>query len=135
DAGTTDAITEKLASLPDELQERYPEVPELVRASVAVQYDQGSAFVGRALKSGGWPAVDAVHRDPPDSIEQILHPERYFEVRDRPVEITLGGTDELERTGWKRVVEDTLGEIDVLVLCERALPQPDAARIADGWGG
>ena len=135
DADTIDAITAKLAGLPEEISGRYPEVPELVRASVAVQYDEGTAFVGRALKTGGWAAVDDIYRDPPDSIEQVLHPERYFEVRDRPLEIALGGTDELERTGWRRAVEDTLGELDVRVLAERGFAPTDAARIADGWGG
>jgi len=132
---TVESITDRLRDLPDQLASRYPEVPELVRASLAVQYDAGTAFAGRALTDGGWAAVDRLYRDPPESIEQILHPERYYDRRDHPVTITLAGTDELETAGWRRVVEDTLGELDVRVLAGRTLAPADAARVAAGWGG
>src|SRR6185369_16634603 len=103
--GTPDAklittIERQLHGVPAELEKKYPDVPELVRASLAFQYDDGTAFAGRALASGGWAAVDAVHRDPPESTEQVLHPERYFDSRDRPVTFVLGGTTRLEAAGW-----------------------------------
>ncbi len=129
------AITDQLHAVPDQLAASHPDLPTLLRASLAVQYDAGTTFVGRALAAGGWPAVDQIYRDPPESIEQVLHPERYFDRRDRPVAITLAGTDELEADGWTRVVEDTLGELGVRVVAERALPEADAVRVADGWDG
>jgi len=100
-----------------------------------VQYQAGPAFVGRALAGGGWPAVDALYDDPPASTEQILHPARYFETRDAPVAIALGGTEALVRDGWTPVLEDTLGEVFVRVIAERTLPRERAAAVAEGWGG
>jgi hypothetical protein len=135
DAGTSRWIERRLHDLPTQLAERYPEVPEVVRTTLAFQYDAGTAFAGWALAAGGWPAVDRAEADPPTSTEQVLHPARYFATRDRPIPIVLGGTDRLEAAGWRRVLDDTLGELQVRVLAGRVLPPERAARVADGWGG
>ncbi len=132
---TIGMIERQLHVVPAELAHKYPDLPELLRASLAFQYDDGTTFVGWALANGGWPAVDAVHRDPPESTEQVLHPARYFATRDRPVPIALGGTETVEAAGWRRVLEDTLGELSIRVLAGRSLPADRAARVADGWGG
>src|SRR5207247_2307086 len=55
--------------------------------------------------------------------------------RDRPIVVTLGGTDRLEARGFRRILEDTIGELGIRVLATRALPAERAARIAAGWGG
>jgi hypothetical protein len=123
------------AAVPRELAARYPDVPDLVRTTVAFVYDDGTAFAGWALAEGGWAAVDRVHRDPPDSTEQVLHPARYYAARDRPVDIALAGTETLEAAAWRRTVEDSVGELHLRVLARRVLPDDQAARVADGWGG
>jgi hypothetical protein len=135
DRDTIGWIQRKLHGVPAEIDERYPDVPELVRTSLAFQYDAGTSFAGWALADGGWAAVDRVERDPPDSTEQILHPARYFATRERPVEIDLRGTDALTAAGWKIVLEDTIGELQMRILAARALPAERAQSIADGWGG
>ena len=135
DAATVQRFVEEVAAIPEELRERHPNVPDVIRASLAFQYNAGSGFVAAAYLRGGWPAVDAAHRDPPVSSEQVLHPEKYFDVRDRPIEVTLGGTDELERRGWTRIFEDTFGELDVRVLAGRVFDPLRAGAIAAGWGG
>ncbi len=136
DRGWTDWLTRRLHGTADELRARYPDVPEAVRATVAFQYDEGTAFAAHAFTHGGWPAVDGAEARPPTSTEQVLHPLRYFNgQRDEPIEIALGGTEGLERDGWTRVLEDTLGELDVRLLAGRFLPAPRAASVADGWGG
>src|SRR5207249_2239333 len=73
--------------------------------------------------------------DPPESTEQVLHPPRYYAGRDRPIEVTLGGTDGLEASGFTRILEDTIGELGIRVLARRALPAERAAQVAEGWGG
>ena len=135
DPATVEHFVEQVATIPEELRGRHPDVPEVLRAGLAFQYNAGSYFVARAYLQGGWVAVDAAHRDPPASTEQILHPEKYFDTRDQPVEITLGGTERLERQGFRRVLEDTFGELDVRVLAGRTFDPPRAATVAAGWGG
>jgi hypothetical protein len=135
DRRTLSAVERQLHDVPDELAAKYPDVPEVVRASLAFQYDEGTTFAGWALANGGWPAVDRVHLDPPASTEQVLHPARYFTTRDPPIRVELGGTEELERAGWTRTLEDTLGELQIRVLAARVFPRERAARVAEGWGG
>src|SRR5436309_4762281 len=128
-------VEQQLHGIPGELAKKYPDLPELLRASVAFQYDDGTAFVGQALAAGGWAAVDRAHLDPPESTEQVLHPQRYYDDRDRPIAVRLGGTDGLEAAGFRRILEDTLGELEIRVLVARALPAQRAAGVAEGWGG
>jgi hypothetical protein len=135
DPGTVERFVLQVASIPEELRARHPNVPEVIRASLAFQYNTGSAFAATAYRRGGWPAVDAAHRDPPVSTEQVLHPEKYFGVRDRPTAITLGGTEHLERHGWTPILEDTFGELDVRVLALGRFDPLRAAAIAAGWDG
>ena len=135
DAGAVRTIDRELTKLPAELADKHAGVPAALLATLAVQYQAGPAFVGRALAGGGWHAVDALYDDPPASTEQVLHPARYFETRDAPVAIALGGTEALARDGWTPVVEDTLGEVFVRVIAERTLPRERAAAVAEGWGG
>jgi hypothetical protein len=135
DADMLTAIAGELDRLPDELRAQYPEIPEALRAQLAFEYDAGARFVAAALARGGWPAVDAAHRDPPASTEQVLHPERYFERRDPPRAVVLGGTADLERAGWMRTVEDTLGELDTGTLARLHLDPARARLVAEGWGG
>jgi hypothetical protein len=135
DAATIDRIESQLRHVPEELDARYPDVPELVRASVAFQYDAGTTFAGWALGKGGWAAVDRAHRDPPASTEQVLHPARYFATRDVPVTVTLGGTELLEHAGWTRRLEDTLGELQIRILATQRLGIARGEQVADGWGG
>jgi len=135
DRRTIDMVVGQLHGVPGELAKKYPDLPELLRASLAFQYDDGTAFVGQALAAGGWAAVDRVHLDPPESTEQVLHPPRYYADRDRPITVTLGGTDGLEAIGFTRILEDTLGELLIRVLATRVLPAERAAQVAEGWGG
>jgi hypothetical protein len=135
DRDTISDIERRLHAVPRELASRYPDLPDLVRTSVAFQYDEGTSFAGWALADGGWDAVDRVQADPPDSTEQVLHPARYYATRERPVTIRLGGTTALEAAGWQPVVEDTLGELQVRILAARTLPADRASAVADGWAG
>jgi hypothetical protein len=107
----------------------------VIRSSLAFQYNTGSVFAAAAYLRGGWPAVDAAHLDPPASSEQVIHPEKYFDARDRPVAITIGGTEALERDGWTLAMEDTLGELDIRVMVGRDGDAFRAAGVAAGWGG
>jgi hypothetical protein len=135
DPPTVERFVEQVSSIPEELRARHPDIPEVLRSSLAFQYNAGSGFTAAAYLRGGWAAVDEAERDPPVSSEQVLHPAKYFDLRDQPITITLGGTDVLERQGWTPVLEDTFGEFDVRVLASGRLDAISAANVASGWGG
>jgi len=134
DAATRARVLAQLRRLSEKLNAGYPDAPELLREALVFQYEAGSVFVDRLLAHGGWAAVDRAQADPPQSSEQVLHPERYIDARDTPVDVELSSTL-LGRDGYTLVMADTLGEVGVRTLARRYLPPQDAERIAAGWGG
>jgi len=135
DAGAVGRTTEMLRAMPAAMAKDYPDVPLLVRETITFVYDAGATFVARALTDGGFATVDRIYADPPASTEQVMHPERYFDRRDPPISVTVGGTASLERAGFVPAMDGALGEFHVRLLAGRALPASDAARVAAGWGG
>jgi len=113
-------------------------MPPILRRQLLFPYFEGLTFVQGLYTAGGWEAVDAVYADPPDSTEQILHPERYPD--DQPT--TLDAADRARElgAGWTSVTSDTFGELYTQVwLAQRDPADPDAeataAAAAAGWGG
>jgi hypothetical protein len=87
--------------------------------------------------NGGWDAVDAAFDDPPVSMEQIIHPERYLE-RDHPLEVSVAPVDTVlaASDGWAFVMERTLGEFYLRRhLRTQSLSNREVSRAATGWGG
>jgi hypothetical protein len=110
--------------------------PAILRETSLFPYLSGFAFVEQLIASGGYTAVDAAFGRPPDSTEQILHPEKYAS-REVPVTVTPA-TDLADRvgTGWKAAGQDTLGELQLRVwLHEGNVPASVSQPAAAGWGG
>ena len=120
-------ITGSLASLPPILQE-----------SLMFPYTGGLTFVQSLQARGGWDAVNAAYTNPPDSTEQILHPEKYVSG-EKPVDVTLPADLATKLgDGWKVGLEDTFGEFQLKVwLDQAALAEGgvSAATAAEGWAG
>ncbi len=106
--------------------------PVYLREMLIFPYLEGLRFVMAMRRGATWRRVDEVWRAPPESTEQILHPERYLS-RDAPVKIdarplaTLAPRRELRR--------DVLGELTLRLLFRTRLPQAQADAAAAGWGG
>jgi hypothetical protein len=110
------------------------DVPEVIWQQLTFPYTGGLTFALHLYREGGWPAVNAVYLDPPDSAEQVLHPERYLE-RDEPTwleyDAAVGGarrymSDVLGEFTWRGVLEQLAGD----TLSESAI-----LRALDGWDG
>lgn len=109
--------------------------PRYLRDTALFPYQDGWGFVSRIL-SGGYPAVDAVFADPPDSTEQVLHPDKYL-TREKPVAVPLPAALAASLgAGWSEAGQDTLGELITRVwLSEGGVSPGVAATAAAGWGG
>jgi hypothetical protein len=110
-------------------------MPLIVSDRVRFQYFAGLRFVSRALRNGGWSAVNRLYHSPPLSTEQILHPEKYFEAPDPPARIELKNLSRLFPSPWREIENDTLGELSVQCLFSQFLGPTYAAAVASGWGG
>ncbi len=61
-------------------------------------YSDGPAFVKQIRDEGGWEAVNDLYENPPESTEQVIHPEKYGE--DSPAEFSVENS---ASDGWERV--------------------------------
>ena len=81
--------------LPQALEAEAPGTPEGLSVPLLFQYSEGVRFVAEAYRRGGWSAVDALYRKPPQSSHQILHPALYFDGSAPVPRIDLAGYEEL----------------------------------------
>ena len=96
-------------------------------------YYDGATFIQRVHEAEGWSAVDRLFADAPVlSTEQVLHPTKYLETVDYPVEVTV---EAAAPAGWNSYHEDVAGELAVRTLVERYLGGEAAIIAATGWDG
>jgi hypothetical protein len=93
----------------------------------------GLLFVARVRAHRPWSAVDALWKTPPDSTEQVLHPEK-FDDCEAPVAVDEAALPALAGFGHP-AGSAVMGELVVRSWLGAALPAELAARAAAGWGG
>lgn len=103
-----------------------PEVPPVLRDQLLLPYFAGREFAQAVQRKGGWEALREAWGRPPESTEQVLHPEK-FTAREgpRPVDLTYAPR------GHRVLNEGVLGE----VLIRTFLGEGAAETAAAGWGG
>jgi hypothetical protein len=111
-------------------------LPPFLMAQLLFPYTAGEAFVARLLEvaRGDWTVVDAALRvRPPDSTEQVMHPQAYLEG-DEPARVSLSGPVVALGDDWRPLRRTTLGEWATGRLLARA-GGTSSADAAAGWGG
>jgi hypothetical protein len=113
---------------------RLGRAPAIVRVPLLFAYLDGLSFAAQLFARGGWADVNRAFAQPPESTEQVLHPNSTREIlsaqRPRILEArtSLGGDYEL-------LHEDTLGELELSVYFGMAMPEARGRQAAAGWGG
>jgi hypothetical protein len=93
-------------------------------------YNYGVDFVEALYDQGGWEAVEEAYSSPPNTTEQVMHPEIYFAQENAQ---TVGAP---QMTGdWNLTKSDKLGEYFILVMLDNWIPTNDAEQAAAGWDG
>ncbi len=105
------------------------EAPPILSESLIFPYLRGMVFCASLTNQGGWKALDDAYKNPPQSTEQIIHPEKYRDKPDPPTAIDLGRLEPGE--GWAEVGRNVIGEMQLGVLLRRHGGKPAAA----GWDG
>ena len=105
------------------------EAPVILSESLIFPYLRGMVFCARLTNEGGWKALNEAYEDPPQSTEQILHPEKYRAQPDPPTVVDLGRLEPGD--GWAEVGRNVIGEMQLGVLLRRHGGKP----IASGWDG
>jgi hypothetical protein len=126
--------------------------PRFVQEALIAPYILGMAFLLRGelirFHTGGINPADIDHafRDPPQSTEQILHPEKYWDpaLYDPPRAVSFADLSNVLGGGFRQEGQGTLGELTLALLTgvdpgdptapDRALERWTNAA-ASGWGG
>ncbi len=108
--------------------------PRVVQENVLFPYEAGFDFALALVEQGGWQAIDQAYSDPPQSTEQILHPEKYLQ-RDEPQAVSIPDLESALGAGWSQLDNDVLGELNIRVYLETFVDASDAAKAAEGWDG
>lgn len=104
-----------------------PGTPPVLRDQLVLPYTLGLDFARAVQARGGWAAVREAFARPPESMEQVLHPEKYFEREGpRPVQLPDGPP------GARLLAEGVLGELLLRSLLGEGAGVEAAAA---GWGG
>jgi hypothetical protein len=98
------------------------QVPGFILETLMGNYMKGAAFVF-AVQEKGWPEVEKLYKEyPPQSTEQILHPEKWF-AREGVSRITwpdLG--KERALADWELIDDDVMGEIQWRIVFKARPP-------------
>ena len=109
--------------------------PPYFMETMTFPYLGGDKFIRAAMDEGGWDMVNALYKSPPQSTEQIIHPEKFFGFRDEPVKIVLPDVSAELGEGWEMITENTMGEFQVSVLIKLTADPIRAMRASAGWDG
>jgi tetratricopeptide (TPR) repeat protein len=123
-----------LSAIQEVEQGEYKDAPSVVRETAYFPYAQGVVFAAALVQSGGWEQLNRAFQNPPQTTEQLMHPNVYLagdagsapEVGD--LTVSLG-------PGWSELIRDSLGELVIRVYLERELGAEEALMAAEGWGG
>ena len=131
---------------------QFDKAPPFVRETLMFPYLTGLLFVESVHRTQPWAKIDDIFKSPPESTEQVMHPEKYA-AKEHPTKITptpiaaLGARKEVRR--------DVFGELVMKILFATAPPPPATAvskkagsgatldvdvqalaeKAAAGWGG
>jgi hypothetical protein len=104
------------------------DIPPAVLVPLLDSYMKGALVALTAYEHGGWPAVDALYRDPPSSTEQVLHPATKLYPRDRPHKVAL------PRSSDPELANNVLGELQWRIYFD-LWKSPRASEASEGWAG
>ena len=111
------------------------DVPRYLQENLLGAYLDGMTFIKKVRARGGSTAVDALFRKPPQSMEQVLHPEKYF-AGEAPVRFTAHVPPTWTAAGYKQYTSGIWGELNAkIILQELNIPEQTAAQASEGWAG
>ena len=126
-------VVSNLDSLPHNFAANSPGIPRGIGIPMLFQYSAGANFIGEAYRRGGWSAVNALYINPPRSSQQIIHPALYFDHPSPPLQIDIGGYQAVLKD-WKKVDDDTYGELLLRIIINGNAPAPVPDALAR-WAG
>ena len=111
-------------------------MPAILKDALLFPYTSGLTMTfGAFQQAGGYGGVDGLFANPPDTTEQVIHPEK---LAAREPAVAVAFPDDFPASlgqGWTIALQDTLGEFQLRTLLTDAAGATDATTAATGWGG
>jgi len=103
------------------------DAPAIVKFQLLMPYLDGLKFSRDVFNKRKWKGLNQVLNQPPQSSEQILHPEKYFS-QEKPLAVRI----DYRPTSWQEIHAGVIGEYFLNVLLAEGTEIGDAAA---GWNG
>ncbi len=129
----SDAIVNMMASMSAAGSGGFPvlqSVPLYMRESLLFPYSQGLMFQHKVLVKLGKDGFREVFRRAPQSTQEILHPDKYFE---KIVPLAAKFPPFPKDKEWKKLTEGSVGEFDHKILLKQYAPSMEL--LAERWRG
>ncbi len=129
-------IAQITTSLPIESADFLASYPSVLVKYLTFPREAGYEFALELYRQdqNGFRLIDEAWTNPPQSTEQILHPERYQEDN-VPQIVSLPDLSDALGAGWELVGEESLGEFFLREYLWQQLTEDQAKDGAEGWGG
>jgi hypothetical protein len=109
--------------------------PAVFMEGLFFPYVWGGSFIQYTVNTKGWEALDTIYNDLPVSSEQIMHPEKYYIIRDEPKEVKPVDLTAVLGDSWKKLTQDVLGEFSFYLIGKNFLDELTCKMMSEGWGG
>lgn len=111
----------------------FEKAPLYLRETLLFPYTKGMLFQNVVFERMDLTAFSEVFRNPPETTQQILHPEAYF-AHKRPSQPPLPELPAAMKH-WRELSAGTMGELDHTILLRQYLDKEKAAGLAPKWLG
>jgi hypothetical protein len=125
-------VLDNLSAMFIQNMEELAKAPRILRESLIFPYQDGLTFCLAGFQRRGWPAVSEAYQRPPSSTTQILHPEKYYRMREDPIAIEW---PDVRFQGKTPHWDNVLGELGTRILFADWHNQEVARNAAGGWRG
>lgn len=109
--------------------------PAIFMEDLLFPYVWGGTFIQHLVNTKGWEAVDSIYKDMPVSTEQIMHPEKYYIVRDDPKKVALPELSGILGRSWEKLTQDIAGEFGFYLMSKVFVDDLSSKMMSEGWGG
>ena len=110
------------------------DIPDLMYMQLMLPYTLGYQFTRTFSRDYGSDALDHLFTQPPQSTEQLIHPDKYWEWRDLPTRIALASNLPATKA-WSLWHDETVGEADVRLIFDQHLGEGRGTALGRGWDG
>lgn len=105
-------------------------MPNIVKQRFIMPNIDGLRFLTAVFTKKKWKGINDILASPPDSSEQILHPEKYLK-REKPIAVTV----QYQPEGYQLFHSGVIGEYYLNVLLATTKKTDKYQDFANGWGG